>query len=70
MKPNDDVIENMWLLQNLMPTTLRGKKQLREKMFVTFNGSWGNEYVGGWIKKLDYSSYPARLVITLDPFVN
>ena len=69
MKPIDDAIENMWLFQNLMPTTPRGKNQLREKMFVTFNGSWGNEYLGGWIKKLDYSSYPGRLVITLDPLV-
>ena len=69
MNPIDDAIENMWLLQNLMPTTPRGKNQLREKMFVTFNGSWGNEYFGGWIKKLDYFSYPGRLVITLDPLV-
>lgn len=69
MKPIDDAIENMWLFQNLMPTTPRGMNQLREKMFVTFNGSWGNEYLGGWIKKLDYSSYPGRLLITLDPLV-
>ena len=69
MKPIDDAIEKMCLFQNLMPTTPRGKNQLREKMFVTFNGSWGNEYLGGWIKKLDYSSYPGRLLITLDPLV-
>ena len=39
------------------------------KMFVTFNGSWENENLGWWIKKLDYSSYPCRLLITLDPLV-
>ena len=69
MKPIDNAIENIWLFKNPMPTTPRGKNQLREKMFVTFKGSWGNEYVGGWIKQLDNSTYPGRLVITLDPLV-
>ena len=63
-----DAIESIFVQNQLMPNQRRTKAEIREKMFITFDGVWGKQMLGGWVKKLDQSK-PGDLKITIDPLV-
>ena len=42
----NDAIEGMYVMKNLNPNRAIRKDELREKMFIKFIGSWGNETLG------------------------
>ena len=46
-----------------MPDKPRLEAELREKMFISFSGAWGNEKLGGFIQKLNSN------VVILDPVI-
>ena len=64
----NDAIQSNFVLKKLMPTQPRTMKDLEEKMFITFDGAWGQENLSGWVKKIGKSE-PRFPVITIDPVV-
>ena len=47
----NDAIEGMHVIKNLNPNRALRKDELREKMFIKFCGSLGNEDLGSWVEK-------------------
>ena len=64
----NDAIEGMYVMKNLNPNRAIRKDELREKMFIKFIGSWGNETLGGWVEKLDHTNR-FDVKITINPLV-
>ena len=59
-------IEHIFVFKEMMPDDSITKEQLREKMFISCSGLWGNENIGGWVQKLDKTNL-RDIKITLNP---
>ena len=64
----NNVIESLFVMEELMPQRSRSLDDIHEKMFVSFSGSQGDENIGGQVKTVDRID-PKNVRLTLDPVV-